>query len=84
MVEIGSVGLRIFLCMMPLIAFQAIGASYFQAVGKANYTIVLNLLRQVIVLISDFISTVVTVVLLFREINRLKKENPRGQQSEPG
>ncbi|MBP2652529.1 MAG: mepA 2 [Firmicutes bacterium] len=51
MVAIGSVGLKVFLVMMPLIGFQVIGASYFQAVGKAGYTIVLNLLRQVILLI---------------------------------
>ncbi|MBP2651762.1 MAG: mepA [Firmicutes bacterium] len=51
MVEIGSVGLRIFLMMLPLICFQVIGSSYFQAVGKAGYTIILNLLRQVILLI---------------------------------
>jgi putative MATE family efflux protein len=51
LVEIATTGMRIFLIMVPIIGFQIIGANYFQAIGKAYYSIVFNLLRQVIVLI---------------------------------
>ena len=36
---------------MPIVGIQLIGANYFQAVGKAGYAIVFNLLRQIILLI---------------------------------
>lgn len=51
LVEIGTKGMRIFLFMVPVIGFQIIVANYFQAIGKAYYSIIFNLLRQVIVLI---------------------------------
>jgi putative MATE family efflux protein len=51
LIQLGSTGLRIFLIMLPLIGFQLISANYFQAVGKAGYSIILNLLRQIIILI---------------------------------
>ncbi|MCE5287022.1 MAG: MATE family efflux transporter [Pelosinus sp.] len=51
LVEYGTQGIRIFLLAVPVIGFQIIGANYFQAIGKAYYSILFNLLRQVIVLI---------------------------------
>ena len=51
LVRLGSTGLKTFLAMLPLIGVQLIGANYFQAVGKAKYAIVFNLLRQIILLI---------------------------------
>jgi putative MATE family efflux protein len=51
LIEIGTKGMRIFLSMVPVIGFQIIVANYFQAIGKAYYSIIFNLLRQVIVLI---------------------------------
>ncbi|MEN6565839.1 MAG: MATE family efflux transporter [Veillonellales bacterium] len=51
LIAMGTPGLRIFLVMLPIIGFQIIGANYFQAIGKAYYSIIFNLLRQVIVLI---------------------------------
>ncbi|XEQ92298.1 Multidrug export protein MepA [Sporomusa carbonis] len=51
LIEIGTTGIKIFLIMLPIIGFQIIGANYFQAIGKAYYSIIFNLLRQVIVLI---------------------------------
>lgn len=51
LVEVGTKGMRIFLLMVPVIGFQIIVANYFQAIGKAYYSIIFNLLRQVIVLI---------------------------------
>lgn len=44
-------GMRIFLCMMPLVASQIIRTNYFSCIGKAKKSMVLSLLRQVILLI---------------------------------
>lgn len=51
LIAYGTTGMKIYLCMLPIIGFQLIGANYFQAIGKAGYSIVFNLLRQIIVLI---------------------------------
>jgi len=51
LVRLGSTGLRVYLLLLPIIGVQLIGANYFQAVGKAGYAIVFNLLRQIILLI---------------------------------
>lgn len=49
--KIGVPGLRIFVSTLPIIAFQIIGANYFQATGSPKQAMFLSLLRQVIVLI---------------------------------
>ncbi len=51
LIRLGSTGLKTFLALLPVIGVQLIGANYFQAVGKAKYAIVFNLLRQIILLI---------------------------------
>lgn len=51
LIELGSKGIRIFLMMLPIIAFQIISSNYFQAIGKAKVAIFLGLSRQVILLI---------------------------------
>lgn len=51
LIEVGTYGLRIFLAALPIIGFQIIGANYFQAIGKAYYSIWFNVLRQLLVLI---------------------------------
>ncbi|MDP4145735.1 MAG: MATE family efflux transporter [Bacillota bacterium] len=51
LLNIGSLGIRIFLMMLPIIGFQVVSANYFQAVGKAKISIFLSLSRQVIVLL---------------------------------
>ncbi|NMC33892.1 MAG: MATE family efflux transporter [Veillonellaceae bacterium] len=51
LVRLGATGLKTFLALLPIIGVQLIGANYFQAVGKAKYAIVFNLLRQIILLI---------------------------------
>ena len=51
MLDIGTTALRLFVVTLPVVGFQIICANYFQAIGKPGYTIVLNLLRQVIILI---------------------------------
>lgn len=51
MLDIGTTALRLFVATLPVVGFQIICANYFQAIGKPGCTIILNLLRQVIVLI---------------------------------
>lgn len=55
LIKIGSNGLRIYLMMLPIIAFQIVGANYFQSVGKAKHSMFLSLSRQVIVLLPMII-----------------------------
>lgn len=49
--RIGTQGIKIYLFMMPVIGFQIVSSSYFQAVGKARLAMFLGMLRQVILLI---------------------------------
>ncbi|MGY0373134.1 MATE family efflux transporter [Clostridium sp. JNZ J1-5] len=51
LLNVGVSGIRIFLCMLPIIGFQIVGSNFFQAIGKAKVSMILSLLRQVIVLI---------------------------------
>lgn len=51
LIAMGAGGLKIFLAMLPIIGFQVIGSTYFQAAGKAGYAIFLSMSRQVIILI---------------------------------
>jgi putative MATE family efflux protein len=45
-VAIGSHGLRLFLCMLPLHNFNMIGIQFFQATGRPAYSITLNLIKN--------------------------------------
>lgn len=51
LLKIGVSGIRRFLCMLPLIGFQIVGANYFQAIGRAKVSMLLSLSRQVLILI---------------------------------
>ena len=51
LIAIGSGGLRIMLCMLPVIGFQIISSNYFQAVGKAGQAIFLNMSKQVLLML---------------------------------
>ncbi len=51
LMDLGSHALRVFFIMLPIIGFQIVGAHYFQAAGKPRQAILLNLLRQVFILI---------------------------------
>lgn len=51
LIAMGSDGLRLFLCMLPIVGFQVIGANYFQAVGKVKHAVFLSMSRQVFLLI---------------------------------
>lgn len=51
LIEFGAIALRTFLMFLPIIGFQIVGSSYFQAVGKPLYAGLLSLSRQVLLLI---------------------------------
>ena len=51
LIAIGVRGIRIYLLMLPIVGFQIVSSSYFQAIGKAKVSIFLSLSRQVIILI---------------------------------
>lgn len=51
LIALGVKGLRLFLLMMPILGFQVVAASFFQAIGKAKISLFLTLSRQVIFLI---------------------------------
>jgi putative MATE family efflux protein len=50
-VDIGTHGIRIYTAMLPIIGFQIVSATFFLAIGKAVKSLLMNMLRQVIVLI---------------------------------
>lgn len=47
----GTNALKIWFLCLPVVGFQVVGASYFQAVGKAKASTFLTLMRQLIILI---------------------------------
>ena len=51
LIELGTRAMRICLLMLPIIGFQVVGASYFQAVGRPQVALPLLLSRQVLLLI---------------------------------
>lgn len=50
-IDFGAYALRIYLFFLPIIGFQVVGGSYFQAVGKPKQAMVLSLSRQVLLFI---------------------------------
>ena len=64
LINIGVNGMRIFLCMLPLIGGQIIVTNYFQSIGKVKISMFLSLLRQVILLIPCLI-----VMPMFKGLN---------------
>jgi len=51
LVQLGTHAIRICLAMLPIVGFQIVSASYFQAVGKPKQAMFLSLSRQVLLLI---------------------------------
>lgn len=51
LIDFGAYALRVFLIALPVIGFQVVGSSYFQAVGKPRQAMILTLSRQVLILI---------------------------------
>jgi putative MATE family efflux protein len=50
-VTIGTHGIRIYTLLLPVIGFQIISANFFLSIGKAWVSLLMNMLRQVIILI---------------------------------
>ncbi len=53
--RIGTHGLQMFLCMIPVIGFQIVTSNFFQAIGKAKIAMLLSFSRQVLILIPMLI-----------------------------
>jgi putative MATE family efflux protein len=51
LLAIGVRGMRILFAAFPVVGFQVVSSNFFQAIGKARTSMLLNLLRQVILLI---------------------------------
>jgi len=51
LMHMGTHALRICLVMFPIVGFQIVSASYFQAVGKPKHALLLSLSRQLLLLI---------------------------------
>ncbi len=51
LIALGTHTLRIAVAMLPLVGFQIVSASYFQAVGKPREALLLLLSRQLLILI---------------------------------
>jgi Na+-driven multidrug efflux pump len=51
LVALGTHAMRVSVLLLPLIGFQVVSASYFQAVGKPKHAMLLMLSRQVLLLI---------------------------------
>lgn len=48
LMQVGSHGIRIFMMLIPMAVFQVVGAHFFQATGRPQYSIFLNAFRQII------------------------------------
>ncbi|PJI08544.1 MULTISPECIES: MATE family efflux transporter [Clostridium] len=55
LIVIGVPAMRLYSMSLPILGFMILGASYFQYVGKAKYSIILIMLRQVIVIMPMLI-----------------------------
>lgn len=64
LMEIAIVGLRIYLCMIPVAAISITGSNYFQSIGSVKKAMFLSLLRQIILLIP-----LITILPKFLELN---------------
>lgn len=51
LIQAGAPVLRILVVLLPLVGFQIVGASMFQAIGKARPAILLSITRQILFLI---------------------------------
>ncbi len=97
LIRAGTPVLRVVVLIVPFIGIQMIGASYFQAVGKARPAFFLGLSRQFILLLpmmlllplafglwgvfaafptADFLSTLVTGLLLWKDVRSLGVSAP--------
>ena len=71
LIKLGAHGLRIDLMVLPILGFQILGASYFQAINEAKISMILSVLRQVIVLIP-----IILILPLFLKLDGLWFSQP--------
>ncbi|MBW9172025.1 MATE family efflux transporter [Clostridium estertheticum] len=71
LIKLGAHGLRIDLIVLPILGFQILGASYFQAINEAKTSMILSVLRQVIVLIP-----IILILPLFLKLDGLWFSQP--------
>jgi putative MATE family efflux protein len=71
LIDLGARGLRIDLVFLPILGFQILGSSYFQAINEAKTSMILSILRQVIVLIP-----LILVLPLYFELDGLWLSQP--------
>ena len=71
LIILGARGLRIDLIFLPILGFQILGASYFQAINEAKTSMILSILRQVIVLIP-----IILILPLFFKLDGLWFSQP--------
>jgi len=71
LINLGARGLRIDLTFLPILGFQILGASYFQAINEAKTSMILSILRQVIVLIP-----LILILPLFYKLDGLWLSQP--------
>jgi Na+-driven multidrug efflux pump len=55
LVALGASGLKIFMAMLPIIGFQVIGSTFFQAIGKPMHSLLLSMSRQLLILSGSLI-----------------------------
>lgn len=51
LLDMGRIGIRLFFAANVVIGYQIVGANYFQVTGKPRYSIMLNLIRNVLLVI---------------------------------
>jgi putative MATE family efflux protein len=51
LIDMGTHAIRIAVAMLPIVGFQIVSASYFQAVGKPKEALILSLSRQLLILV---------------------------------
>jgi len=71
LINLGARGLKIDLIFLPILGFQILGASYFQAINEAKTSMILSILRQVIVLIP-----LILILPLFFKLDGLWLSQP--------
>ena len=71
LINLGARGIRIDLIFLPILGFQILGASYFQAINEAKTSMILSILRQVIVLIP-----LILILPLFFKLDGLWLSQP--------
>lgn len=55
LVNVGAVGIRVFLFALPVIGFQIPASNFFQSIGRAPMSILLTLLRQAILIVPLYL-----------------------------